>query len=105
MTIDPIDPKVLNIRQDTSAEKFYLHMEGKAEAYLKYKLHTEGSPNIVEFTEMHVPKVLEGINVEREMALEAMRFVDNAEYKVKSSCAYMDGYLNQNPQFQHLIAR
>lgn len=100
-----ISAESLDIRQDTSEGKFYFHMVGQAEAYLRYTLHTDNDPNIMEFTEIHVPEVLEGIGVEDEMTRQAIRFADRVNYKVKPTCAYVSGWMGNHPQFDYLRAR
>lgn len=100
-----ITTEALDIRQDTFNEKFHFDMKGDAEAYLKYKLHSDQNPNVVEFTDMHVPAVLDGVDLEEAFALEAVRFVDKTGYKMKSSSPYMSGYFNRHPEFSHLLAK
>jgi predicted GNAT family acetyltransferase len=100
-----ITTEALDIRQDTATEKFRFDMKGDADAYLKYKLHTKNNPTVVEFTDMHVPKVLNGIGLEDAFALKAVRFVEKTGYKMKSSSSYMSGYFNRHPEFSHLRTR
>jgi len=100
-----ITTEALDIRQDTANEKFHFDMKGSEEVFLKYKLHTKSNPNVVEFTEIYVPDVLDGIGIEEALALEAVRFVDKTGYKMKSSCPYMSGYFNRHPEFGHMLAK
>ena len=97
-----ITTKALDIRQDTANSKFHFDMKGEEEVYLKYKLHTDSNPNVIEFTETYVPKVLKGIGIPDAMALQAVRFADKVGYRIKTSCPFMSGYMNRHPEFTHL---
>ena len=48
----------LDIRQDTSAGRFYVAVKDHEDAHLDYELHSSGQPNVVEFTETYVPESL-----------------------------------------------
>ncbi|MCO6487837.1 MAG: N-acetyltransferase [Phaeodactylibacter sp.] len=99
-----ITTKSLDIRQDTANEKFHFDMKGGEEVYIKYKLHTNANPNVMEFTETYVPEVLKGIGIPDVMALKAVRFADKVGYRIRTSCPFMSGFLNRHPEFSHLRA-
>jgi len=94
----------LDIRQDTSARKFYFNMKGGEEAYLKYELDTDKDPNVVEFTELHIPEVLEGVGLEDEFAQEGIKYVDINKFKMKPKCGFMQGFMNRHPEYDYLRA-
>ena len=99
-----ITTKSLDIRQDTANEKFHFDMKGGEEVYIKYKLHTNSNPNVMEFTETYVPEVLKGIGIPDAMALKAVRFADKVGYRIRTSCPFMSGFLNRHTEFSHLRA-
>ncbi len=80
-------------------------MKGDEEVYLKYEIHTDPNPNVIEFTETYVPEVLEGVGIPDAMALEAVRFAEKMGYRIKTTCPFMSGYMNRHPEFTHLRAK
>jgi len=99
-----IDPKVLNIRQDTSEQKFYMDMKGQEEVYLEYNLLTDRQPVVVEFTKYHVPDVLDAVGIGAEMARRGVKFADKNGYKIKPKCPLMSGFMSRHPEYQYLLA-
>lgn len=100
-----IDVEALDIRQDTSEGKFYFDLKGEEEAYLKYKLHTDQNPNVVEFTETHIPKVLEGIGLDARLAYEGMLFAEKTGYKIYPTCPTFNGHFSKHPEFHFLRSK
>jgi|GEM_PF-1003459 len=100
-----IDVDALEIRQDTSEGKFYLDMKGSAEAYLKYDLHTDQNPNVVEFTETHIPDELEGIGLDKRLAMEGMLFCEKTGYRIYPTCPTFNGHFSKHPEFHYLRAK
>lgn len=100
-----IDVESLIIRQDTSEEKFYINMKGAEEIYLKYRLHSEQNPNVVEVLKTHVPEVLQGIGIEGELAYQTMLFADKNGFKIVPTCPTFNGHFSKHPEFHHLRAK
>lgn len=102
-----IDPDVLNIHHDTKERKIFFVQKGENidNARVEYKLHTEGNPNVVEFTYTYVPETIQGIGFAQELAHEGLRFARANDYKVKSSCSFMTDFINNNPQYHSLRAK
>lgn len=99
-----IDPEVMNIHHDTKERRIFFVQKGEdiQNAHLEYKLHTDSSTNVVEFTHTHVPETIQGIGFAQELAHEGMRFAKANGYKVKSSCDFITGFINDNPQYNNL---
>jgi predicted GNAT family acetyltransferase len=98
-----IRPHSIPVRQDTKEERFYFQVEGAENAHLDYKLHTDGKTNTVEFTHTFLPEHLRDTGLAEKMALEAIRFADKNDYKVKPTCPFVRGFLENRPQFHHLL--
>ena len=98
-----IRPKSIPVRQDTKEERFYFNVSGTEDAHLEYKLHTDGKQNTVEFTSTFLPEHLRGTGLAEKMALEGIRFAERSEFKVKATCPFVRGFLENRPQFHHLL--
>lgn len=90
----------LDIRQDTSEEKFFLDMKGEEESYLKYDLKSDRDPNVVDFTETYIAPTLRGIGLAERFCYEGMRYAEKNSYKVKATCPVVKNYLEKHPEFQ-----
>ncbi len=97
-----IDPESLDIRQDTSQEKFLFNMKGGAEAYLQYKLHTDNQPTVVEFVKTHIPETLKDIGLGEHLAKKGMEFAEKNGYRIKLTCPVFSTYFKQHPEYEHL---
>jgi len=100
-----IDVESLKIRQDTSEEKFYINMKGRAETYLQYRLHSDQDPKVVEVVKTKIPEVLQGIGIEGELAYQTMLFADKNDYRILPSCPTFNGHFSKHPEFHHLRAK
>ncbi len=100
-----IDIDALNIRQDTSEGKFYFDLKGDEQAYLLYTLHTDQNPNVVEFKKTYIPKVLEGLGLEDELAYQGMLFCEKTGYRILPNCPSFNGSFSRHPEFHHLKAK
>jgi predicted GNAT family acetyltransferase len=100
-----ITPESLDIKQDTAREMFRFDMKGIEGAYMKYAIHTESTPNVLEIQETHIPEVVSSVGIENAMAMEAVRFAEKMEYKIKATCPFMSGYLNRHPEFNSMRAK
>ena len=100
-----IDPQVMNIHHDTKERRIFFVQKGEnvEDAQLEYELNTDRKTNVVEFTRMYIPETIRDIGFATELAHEGMRFARANGYKVKSSCAFMNGFLNTNPQYNFLM--
>jgi uncharacterized protein len=99
-----IRPKSIPVRQDTKEERFYFQVSGAKDAHLDYKLHTDGKVNTVEFVKTFIPEHLRGTGLAEKMALEGFRFAQRSDYKIKATCPFVRGFLENRPQFHHLVA-
>ncbi|NBC09821.1 MAG: hypothetical protein GVY26_21755 [Bacteroidetes bacterium] len=97
-----ITTDALDIKQDTAREMFRFDMKGIEGAYMKYAIHTESTPNVLEIQKTHIPEVVGSVGIEDAMAMEAVRFAEKMEYKIKATCPFMSGYLNRHPEFNSM---
>jgi len=102
-----IDTDVLNIQHDTKERRFFLVQKGEEieDAYIEYELHTDSNPNVVNFTSTYVPEAMRDIGVGSKIAEEAMLFAEANDYKVTSSCSFVQSYINQTPRFKKVYKK
>jgi predicted GNAT family acetyltransferase len=100
-----ITPESLDIKQDTAREMFRFDMKGIEGAYMKYAIHTDPTPNVLEIKETYIPEVVSSVGIEEAMAMSAVRFAEKMEYKIKATCPFMSGYMNRHPEFNSMRAK
>lgn len=94
-----ISKEALNIKQDTAREMFRFDMKGIDGAYMKYAIHTDSNPNVLDIQKTHIPEVVSSVGIEEAMAMDAVRFAEKMEYKIKTTCPFMSGFMNRHPEF------
>lgn len=99
-----IEAKDLDIRLDTSDQRFYFPVKATKDAQLEYDLHTEGKKNVIELTAVHVPEHLEPTNLKDEMTMTAIKHADKNGYLVKASAPFTKSWMNRHPEFSYLRA-
>ncbi len=99
-----IEAKDLDIRVDTSAQRFYFQVLGTTDAELLYDLHTDERRNVIELTKMNIPKHLEPTKIADELTMYAIKHADKNGYLVKTSAPYTKSWMNRHPEFNYLAA-
>jgi predicted GNAT family acetyltransferase len=94
-----ITTDALDIKQDTAREMFRFDMKGIDGAYMKYKINTDSTPNVLDIQKTHIPDVVSSVGIEEAMAMDAVRFAEKMEYKIKTTCPFMSGFMNRHPEF------
>ncbi len=100
-----ITKEALEIKQDTAREMFRFDMKGIDGAYMKYAIHTESTPNVLEIQETYIPEEVGSVGIEEAMAMDAVRFAEKMEYKIKATCPFMSGFMNRHPEFAEMRAK
>jgi predicted GNAT family acetyltransferase len=100
-----IEAKDLDIRLDTSDQRFYFNVKGARDAQLEYDLHTEGKRNVLELTSVHVPEHLEPTDIKNEMTMTAVKHADKNGYLVKPSAPFTKSWMNRHQEFNYLRAK
>jgi len=99
-----IEPESMNFRIDTKEERVYMNIRKNEDAYMDYKLHTEGEKNVMEVKETFLPDTLEPIGLEDAMAERLIEFADANKYKIKASCPTFRHFVNRHPEYNYLLA-
>jgi predicted GNAT family acetyltransferase len=94
----------LNIKHDQKERRFYFTEKDARDAELKYKLHTEGAPNVMEFTSTYVPSAIRNNGLASELVHEGINFAKDQGYKVKPTCSFVENYINERPSLKELVA-
>jgi predicted GNAT family acetyltransferase len=74
---------------------------GGREAFLKYEKIGEG---VIDFKMLYVPKNLRGVGIAEKVLKRAIGFVEKNNFKVKSSCNYINHFLESHPEFQTIVS-
>lgn len=90
-----------NVKHNKQFQKFYVSVGGR-EAFLKYEKVGEG---IIDFKMLYVPKNLRGVGIAEKVLKRAINFVENNNFRIKSSCSYINHFLESHPEFQAIVSR
>lgn len=89
------------VRHNKEFQKFYIHVGGR-EAYLKYE-HT--GEEVLDFKVLFVPKDLRGVGIAEKVLKQAISFAEKHNYKIKSGCAYINGFFQSHPELGELVSK
>ena len=92
----------LDIHVDTKESRLFFPIKDSQDAELKYRLHTERKPTVIEFTETYVPETLRQQGLGSKLAERGMRLAEANKYNVKATCSFVEDYLSKHPEFQSL---
>lgn len=90
-----------NIKHNKQFQKFYVNIGGR-EAFLKYEKSGEGT---LDFKTLFVPKNLRGVGVAEKVLKSAIGYAEKNNLKIKSSCTYVNHFLDTHPDMKDLISR
>ncbi len=99
-----IEAKDLDIKVDTSEQRFYFQVLGTTDAELLYDLHTDNKRNVIELTKMNVPEHLEPTKIASELTMYAIKHADKNGYLVKATAPYTKSWMNRHLEFNYLRA-
>ena len=89
-----------SIKHNKQFQKFYITIGGR-EAFLKYERTGEG---VIDFKMLYVPKNLRGVGIAEKVLKKAISFIEKNDFKVKSSCSYVNQYIGTHPKLQGLVS-
>jgi uncharacterized protein len=90
----------MDIRHDTSAQRFVLARDGE-QATLDYRLVEE--ENLIHFIRTWVPPRLRGRGFGARLVKEGLEHARGAGYRVTTSCWFVDEFLERRPEYQDLV--
>jgi hypothetical protein len=89
-----------NVKHNRQFQKFYVTIGGR-EAFLKYEKVGEG---VIDFKMLYVPKNLRGVGIAEKVLKRAMSYIENNNYKIKSSCSYVSQYIQTHPEIKGYVS-
>lgn len=88
------------VKHNRQFQKFYINVGGR-EAFLKYERVGEG---VIDFKTLYVPKNLRGVGIGEKILKRAIGFIEKNNYKLKTTCSFINNFLHNRPEFQELIS-
>jgi predicted GNAT family acetyltransferase len=89
-----------SIKHNSQFQKFYINVNGR-EAFLKYERTGEG---VLDFKMLFVPKNLRGVGIAEKVLKKAIGYAEKYNLKVKTSCTYINSFLEENPEYKAIIS-
>lgn len=89
------------VKHNKQFQKFYINVGGR-EAFLRYEKSAEDT---LDFKVLFVPKDLRGIGIAEKVLKCAMGYAEKNNYKIKSGCAYINGFFETHPEMANLISQ
>ncbi|HVS01777.1 MAG TPA: GNAT family N-acetyltransferase [Thermoanaerobaculia bacterium] len=92
----------LDIRHDEDSNRFYADLgEPGQRAVLSYRPAGDG---VLDFHSTLVPPQQRGNGIGRRIVLHALRWARDNDFKVVPSCPFVDGVIQDNPDYQDVVA-
>ena len=89
----------VKIKFDEDQKKFYAIVEGK-ESVLQF---LEVDQNTLEYIRTYVPVELRHHGIAAQIVDHALKYAESNAKKVIPSCSYVRYYIEQHPQYEHLL--
>ena len=90
----------MDIRHNEQESRFETTVDGSV-AFTEYEM--EGADRIV-FTHTIVPDELSGRGIAKELVKHALDYAREREMEVVPQCAYVNSFIQRNPEYQDLLA-
>lgn len=88
------------IRHNQDEQAFYSTLDGY-ESELAYSLP---AANVIDFTHTFVDENLRGQGVGDALAVAALDYARKEGFRIKTSCTFMQAYVERHPEYQDLRA-
>ncbi|RYU79566.1 GNAT family N-acetyltransferase [Hymenobacter persicinus] len=86
------------ITHNSDEQTFYATLQGY-ESELAYSRPTD---DVIDFTHTFVDEHLRGKGIGEQLAKTALDFARDQHLRVRTSCSFMRGFVEQHPEYQEL---
>lgn len=90
----------VSIKHDPEGQEFTTE-QGNYSAELAY---SRPAPEVIDFNHTFVDEGLRGQGVAEQLARAALAYAQENHLKVKTSCEFMAGFVQRNPEYQSMLA-
>ena len=91
----------MTIQQDAANQKFTSGPAGQ-QAELAYSLP---AADVIDFVHTFVPEAQRGQGIAEELAEAGLAYARQQHLRVRTSCEFMAGYVQQHPEYADLLSK